>query len=105
VTKPFKPRRYVPGEPWPEDRRSPAQKAAHRRSFQIFQLRGLHALAYRMTEPRRSAVQTIIDDEIASLGAETQSMRNARQRFASALDGLVEALTAITDDNSTEISF
>ncbi|BCA57727.1 hypothetical protein [Sphingomonas sp. HMP6] len=66
--------KYTPGKP---DKRSPAQKIAHQRAFQIFQLRGLYALSYRLTGVRRKAVQLLIDQELALHGAETEGAREA----------------------------
>lgn len=73
----FRTRPYVPGR---EDKRTPAQKAATERNFRIFRLRSLWALAFILTEPRRYAVQTLIDDELRSMGARTQREHEAALR-------------------------
>lgn len=69
---------YTPGKP---DKRSPAQKAAHTRSFQIFQLRGLWNLCHRVSEPRRSLIQQLIDEDIRALGAEPEADRQKERRI------------------------
>ena len=66
--------KYTPGK---EDKRTDAQKVAHHRSFQIFQLRGLYALTGRLTGVRRDAVRLLIDQELAMWGAETEGAREA----------------------------
>lgn len=66
--------KYTPGK---ADKRTDAQKAAHHRSFQIFQLRGLYALTGRLTGVRRDAARLLIDQELAMWGAETEGSREA----------------------------
>lgn len=79
IQKPFKPRRVVPGQPWPVDNRTDAQKAAQMRNFGIFQLRGLWALAGMLREPWRHLVRSLIDEDIRARGAEPQTIREARR--------------------------
>jgi hypothetical protein len=61
-------------------KRTAAQEAATQRNFRIFRLRSLWALAFILTEPRRYAVETLIDDELRSLGARTQREHEAALR-------------------------
>jgi len=74
----FKSRPY---DPQRADKRSPAQRAANNRSFQIFQLRGLWALCGRVSEPRRSLIRQLIDDDIRALGAEPEGDRQKERRI------------------------
>ena len=62
--------------------RSDAQHAATERNFHIFRLRGFHAQALLLSPSRRAQVEALIDDEIVSLGAESQADR-AAARMAS----------------------
>ena len=79
-TKPFRPRRVDPGQPWPKDKRTDAQKAASQRNFGIFQLRGLWALAGMLREPWRHLVRDLIDEDIRARGAEPELVRSARRQ-------------------------
>ena len=54
------------------------QRQARARNWRIRTLRALHALAQLLTEPRQSAVRALIDEELASLGAETAAARMER---------------------------
>lgn len=78
--RPFKPRQFVPGQPWPEDKRTQAQKDAQQRNFAIFQLRGLWSLAGMLREPWRHLVRDLIDEDIRARGAEPQKVRAERER-------------------------
>lgn len=78
--KPFNPRTYVPGQPWPEDKRTDAQKAAQQRNFGIFQLRGLWALAGMLREPWRHLVRDLIDEDLRSRGARPEKERVDERR-------------------------
>jgi hypothetical protein len=51
------------------------QTAARKRNWGIRGLRALYAQAGRLSAPRAAAVRAIIDDELASLGAERESVR------------------------------
>lgn len=74
----FKRRPYDPAR---IDKRTPAQRAANDRSFQIFQLRGLWTLCHRVSEPRRSLIQQLIDEDIRALGAEPEGDRQRERRI------------------------
>jgi len=73
----FKTRPYDPDR---EDKRSPAQKAASNRNFRIFQLRGLHAQVRLLTGKRREQAMKLVDQELAAMGAKTESERDAERR-------------------------
>lgn len=74
--KPYKP--YDPDSP-PKPR-SEAQRAAHRRTWRIIQLRSLWVLAYSAGEVGRAQIRAIIDHELLKLGAEPHSVRVERER-------------------------
>lgn len=76
--KRFKPK--PAGEP--RAPRTEAQQTATWRAFHIFRLRGLYHQAFLLTEPRRGKVQAIIDDELVSLGAESEADRHAMKMAA-----------------------
>jgi hypothetical protein len=76
-----------PGQP--RRKMTPAQDAANQRSFRIFRLRGLWSLAYVLSPNRRAIVHDLIDQDLADLGAETESVRMARR-----LEGLEDRLRA-----------
>jgi hypothetical protein len=71
----FKPRPYDPDRP---DKRSPAQKASHQRSYQIFRLRGLWAQAGLLSAQARHGVRALIDFDLFGLGAEPEGVRQVR---------------------------
>lgn len=73
----FRPRPYDPDR---KDKRTDAQKAASRRNFGIFQLRGLWALAGMLREPYRSTVRVLIDADLIARGAAGESERQAEHR-------------------------
>ena len=73
----FKPRPYDPERP---DKRTPAQIAANQRNFRIFQLRGLHAQMRLLTGKRRDQAWKLVDQELAAMGAETETKRIADRR-------------------------
>ena len=62
--------------PIPSDK----QKAARARNHYIFRLRGFHASAGFIQGERGMRIQALIDEELESLGAETQSIRRYRER-------------------------
>lgn len=62
--------------------RSEAQERATSRAFTIARLRGLWYLAYVVGEPGRAQIRAIIDHELVTLGAETQSDRHEREHAA-----------------------
>ena len=73
------PRMYDPGRPAgkpPSER----QKVARDRNWRIFKLRGLWYQAWALTGERRDAMQALVDQEIALLGAEGEGPRRERQR-------------------------
>lgn len=70
-------------KPWHERKKlTPAQEAANARSFRIFRLRGLWHFAVILSPERRDAMQALIDAELADLGAEPNTQRQARIRAA-----------------------
>lgn len=73
----FKPRPY---DPYREDHRTPAQKAASDRNFRIFKLRGLHAQMSLLTGKRREQAQKLVDQELAAMGAQSETERQAERR-------------------------
>lgn len=73
----FRPRPYDPDR---EDNRTPSQKAASDRNFRIFKLRGLHAQCTLLTGRRREAAQRLVDQELAAIGAEPETKRQADRR-------------------------
>ncbi len=79
-SKRFQPRRFVPGQPWPEDKRTEAQKQAGNRNFGIFKLRGLWSLCGIMREPWRTHARNSIDADLIQRGAEAESVRDERRR-------------------------
>lgn len=64
----------------PRKPQSPAQEAATQRSFRIFRLRGLHAQCALLTGDRKDAARAAVDAELAALGAETETARQAAYR-------------------------
>ena len=73
----FKPRPYDP------DRvvnQTPAQEAATKRNFRIFQLRGLHAQMYLLTGPRRAMAQELVDLELVAMGADKMEAAGLKAR-------------------------
>jgi hypothetical protein len=57
---------------------TPAQIIAMTRNFRIFRLRGLHSQLSMLAPDRRVSAQAIVDEELKSLGAETEADRRAR---------------------------
>lgn len=53
---------------------------AQERAFRVFRLRGLYCMAYALTGERRAAALALIDAEIESLGAESETARADRRR-------------------------
>lgn len=89
-----------PGQPRRE--MTPAQDAANQRSFRIFRLRGLWSLAYVLTPNRRAIVHALIDQDLADLGAETESKRQADKR---AVWDRIEARERAEADLEAELPF
>lgn len=80
-SKRFRPRKPpLPGQPWPEDKRTEAQKKASERNFGIFQLRGLWTLCGMLREPMRSQARAAVDADLTARGAESQSARDQRRQ-------------------------
>ena len=73
----FKPRPYDPAR-W--RKRTPAQQKAIQRNFLIFRLRGFYAQTFMLTGKRRERAQRIIDQELQAMGAEPETVRQARRR-------------------------
>lgn len=73
----FKPRPYDPDRP---DNRSPAQKVASNRNFRIFKLRGLYAQMHLLTCKRRDQARKLVDQELAAMGAKTETQNIADRR-------------------------
>lgn len=73
----FRPR---PHDPDRKDDRTAAQKQAGERNFRIFRLRGLHAQLWLLTGKRREQAQRLVDQELASIGARTETQRQADAR-------------------------
>lgn len=86
-----------PYDPKRADKRSPAQRAANDRSFQIFQLRGLWSLSGRVTEPRRSLIRQLIDEDIRALGAEPEGERQRERRIQLETAWAASGLPEFTD--------
>lgn len=63
----------------PRQEQTPAQVAATRRNFKVFNLRGLHALCYHLTGVRRTIAHMLIDAELARLGADGMEAHAAKQ--------------------------
>lgn len=71
---------WKPGDPEPKPR-TEAQRAAHRRTWGIVQLRSLWCLACHVRTPwRLRLIRWLIDGELASRGAERHGVRFKRQR-------------------------
>jgi hypothetical protein len=67
----------------PYDPRRPETKprtAKQNEQFRLARVRGLWFHAYSLTGERQSAMQRVIDAELASHGQETQTARFQRQR-------------------------
>lgn len=73
----FKPRPYDPDR-WRS--RTPAQQKAIMRNFHILRLRGFYAQTLLLTGKRRERAQRIIDQELQAMGAEPETLRQARRR-------------------------
>lgn len=92
VRDPSKPRRTL----------SPAQEAATQRSFRIFRLRGLWSQAWLLTGERRAAARDLIDQELALLGADAETKRQAE---AAARWARIEAREAAEAAMEEELPF
>jgi hypothetical protein len=66
----------------PRRRLTEAQQAANARSFRIFRLRGLYSFAALLSPARAAVMRGLIDDELQSLGAMSQTAREAVIRDA-----------------------
>lgn len=73
----FKPRPY---DPYRKDYRSTAQRAACKRNFHIFKLRGLYAQVRLLTGWRCKIARVLIDLELHRLGAVPETKRQAERR-------------------------
>lgn len=86
----------------PRKPQTPAQEAARERSFRIFRLRGLWAQCLLLTGERREAAQAAVDDELAALGAETETARQAAHRARWAR---IEAAEAASTELEKDLPF
>lgn len=73
----FRPRPYDPER---EDPRTPAQREATMRNFEVFKLRGLWSQSSMLREPFRSGVRALIDADLLGRGALAQADQQAAQR-------------------------
>ena len=92
----FKPPPYDPDRP---NKQTDAQKAATQRNFGIFGLRGLHANCGMLREPYRSTVRALIDADLVSRGAESETARQNQRRAKTA------AYFADLSNESDEVPF
>lgn len=61
-------------------RPSPKQAAARDRNWRIFRTRALWYQAYLLPPIHRETVQRAVDTALAEMGAETETVRDARKR-------------------------
>lgn len=74
----FQPRPYDPNRAY--NAGTPAQQAARRRNFRVFQLRGLHAQVRLLTGWRRKVAMWLVDRELMAVGAEPETARQRARR-------------------------
>lgn len=74
----------------PRKAQTSAQQTATERSFRIFRLRGLHAQCALLTGDRRDAARAAVDAEIALMGAETETARQAARRQRWVAEGALD---------------
>lgn len=56
------------------------QNATRDRNWRIFKLRGLYAQVSMLTGERKTVARALVDQELALLGAETETKRDADRR-------------------------